>query len=416
MSTWPSNDNSSAPGSHTPQRLGDMGWAEWNLRTGESIWSDQVYAIFGRDPGEGPIAPARSGRPRRARSTWRAWTSCCGPSCTGPSPARSSSASAAGARCAICARRSTPSRPARAPAVHGVHPGHHRPAPGRADHVGVPEPAAGGPGAGGRGAAHERGPARGDHARAGCRHRPAARPHRRPATSRRAPRPVSAATGTTPSPLPDGRVVLAIGDVSGHGLPAIARMAQLRHALVGLAMTGESARPAAGLAQRPGAAPAGGDHGDRGGRPSRPCHRRVHLGAGGASWRRSWSVTAWPSSSIRPTGCCSAPPSTSRTTWRGGTAGRRPAAAVHRRAGRAAHPRHRRGPRADAGGGGVAPGGSGRRAGPPHRAIGGPNPEDDTCVLASGCSADRGSRGCRIDHPAQVVAAEAINVPVDRCD
>ncbi|GII01550.1 PP2C family protein-serine/threonine phosphatase [Planobispora takensis] len=40
------------------------------------------------------------------------------------------------------------------------------------------------------------------------------------------------------SPLPDGRTVLAVGDVSGHGLPAIARMAQLRHALVGLAVTG----------------------------------------------------------------------------------------------------------------------------------------------------------------------------------
>ncbi|MCW2879342.1 MAG: Serine phosphatase RsbU regulator of sigma subunit-like protein [Sphaerisporangium sp.] len=41
--------------------------------------------------------------------------------------------------------------------------------------------------------------------------------------------------------LPDGRVLLAIGDVAGHGLPAIAQMAQLRHALVGLGMTGEPA-------------------------------------------------------------------------------------------------------------------------------------------------------------------------------
>ncbi|GGT01801.1 hypothetical protein GCM10010156_69670 [Planobispora rosea] len=38
--------------------------------------------------------------------------------------------------------------------------------------------------------------------------------------------------------LPDGRAVLAIGDVAGHGLPALARMAQLRHALAGLAMSG----------------------------------------------------------------------------------------------------------------------------------------------------------------------------------
>ncbi|MFF5446321.1 PP2C family protein-serine/threonine phosphatase [Streptomyces sp. NPDC012888] len=37
--------------------------------------------------------------------------------------------------------------------------------------------------------------------------------------------------------LPDGRVLLAIGDACGHGLPAVARMAQQRHALAGLAHT-----------------------------------------------------------------------------------------------------------------------------------------------------------------------------------
>ncbi|MBX6385273.1 MAG: serine/threonine-protein phosphatase [Microbispora sp.] len=42
------------------------------------------------------------------------------------------------------------------------------------------------------------------------------------------------------APLPDGRMFLAVGDVSGHGLPAIAEMAQLRHALLGLSMTGAS--------------------------------------------------------------------------------------------------------------------------------------------------------------------------------
>ncbi len=35
--------------------------------------------------------------------------------------------------------------------------------------------------------------------------------------------------------LPDGRVLLAIGDACGHGLGAVARMAQQRHALAGLA-------------------------------------------------------------------------------------------------------------------------------------------------------------------------------------
>ncbi|MFI9270938.1 SpoIIE family protein phosphatase [Kitasatospora sp. NPDC052896] len=38
--------------------------------------------------------------------------------------------------------------------------------------------------------------------------------------------------------LPDGSVLIVVGDVSGHGLPAAAGMAQLRYALRGLAFTG----------------------------------------------------------------------------------------------------------------------------------------------------------------------------------
>ncbi|MFE9132958.1 PP2C family protein-serine/threonine phosphatase [Streptomyces sp. NPDC007355] len=41
--------------------------------------------------------------------------------------------------------------------------------------------------------------------------------------------------------LSDGRVLVAIGDASGHGLEAVARMAQQRHALAGLAQTNSSA-------------------------------------------------------------------------------------------------------------------------------------------------------------------------------
>ncbi len=41
--------------------------------------------------------------------------------------------------------------------------------------------------------------------------------------------------------LPDGRVLIAIGDAAGHGLEAVARMAQQRHALAGLAQTGAAA-------------------------------------------------------------------------------------------------------------------------------------------------------------------------------
>ncbi|MEV0600469.1 SpoIIE family protein phosphatase [Streptomyces sp. NPDC050315] len=43
------------------------------------------------------------------------------------------------------------------------------------------------------------------------------------------------------APLPDGRVLIAIGDVSGHGLRAAAKMAQLRNALLGIAHTGADA-------------------------------------------------------------------------------------------------------------------------------------------------------------------------------
>ncbi|MFD7553816.1 SpoIIE family protein phosphatase [Streptomyces sp. NPDC059835] len=37
------------------QRLGNLGWAGWNLATDRITWSDQVYAVFGRDPALGPI-------------------------------------------------------------------------------------------------------------------------------------------------------------------------------------------------------------------------------------------------------------------------------------------------------------------------------------------------------------------------
>ncbi|MEU6380681.1 SpoIIE family protein phosphatase [Streptomyces sp. NPDC046909] len=37
------------------QRLGNLGWANWNLITHEVTWSSQVYAVLGRDPAEGPV-------------------------------------------------------------------------------------------------------------------------------------------------------------------------------------------------------------------------------------------------------------------------------------------------------------------------------------------------------------------------
>ncbi len=38
------------------QRLGNLGWANWNLVTGEVNWSSQVFAIFDRDPARGAVS------------------------------------------------------------------------------------------------------------------------------------------------------------------------------------------------------------------------------------------------------------------------------------------------------------------------------------------------------------------------
>ncbi|WP_046733387.1 SpoIIE family protein phosphatase [Streptomyces humi] len=37
------------------QRLGNLGWANWNLVTRQVTWSSQVYTILGRDPGRGAV-------------------------------------------------------------------------------------------------------------------------------------------------------------------------------------------------------------------------------------------------------------------------------------------------------------------------------------------------------------------------
>ncbi|MEU6776944.1 SpoIIE family protein phosphatase [Streptomyces sp. NPDC046759] len=38
------------------QRLGNLGWANWNLVTREASWSEQTYAVLGRSGGEQPLA------------------------------------------------------------------------------------------------------------------------------------------------------------------------------------------------------------------------------------------------------------------------------------------------------------------------------------------------------------------------
>ncbi|WP_309059645.1 SpoIIE family protein phosphatase [Streptomyces sp.] len=37
------------------QRLGNLGWANWNLATREASWSSQVFTILGRAPADGPV-------------------------------------------------------------------------------------------------------------------------------------------------------------------------------------------------------------------------------------------------------------------------------------------------------------------------------------------------------------------------
>ncbi|MFD8981570.1 SpoIIE family protein phosphatase [Streptomyces sp. NPDC059564] len=37
------------------QRLGNLGWAGWNLVSDTTVWSEHLYAVFGRDPALGPV-------------------------------------------------------------------------------------------------------------------------------------------------------------------------------------------------------------------------------------------------------------------------------------------------------------------------------------------------------------------------
>ncbi|WP_250008564.1 SpoIIE family protein phosphatase [Actinoplanes sp. M2I2] len=39
------------------ERLGNLGWGEWDLVSGEIYWSDQLYRIYDRDPRLGPLVP-----------------------------------------------------------------------------------------------------------------------------------------------------------------------------------------------------------------------------------------------------------------------------------------------------------------------------------------------------------------------
>lgn len=225
------------------QRLGNMGWAEWHLHTNETIWSDQVYVIFGRDPGEGPIAlPDLAEHVEPAdlaaldRLLWSA--------VQGVEPVQAEFRIRRGASSGDLRDLRVVLEPLPGPGgrigMHGVIQditGRRRAermvSESRRQLLEARERAA-----------EER------HVMLALREailpEPAGcldLPHTRIAV-RYVPAEKTANLGGDwfeAAAAPDGRLLLAIGDVSGHGLPAISRMAQLRHALVGLSMTGQAA-------------------------------------------------------------------------------------------------------------------------------------------------------------------------------
>jgi serine phosphatase RsbU (regulator of sigma subunit) len=42
------------------ERLGNLGWGEWDLVSGNVMWSDELYRLYERDPADGPMASAES--------------------------------------------------------------------------------------------------------------------------------------------------------------------------------------------------------------------------------------------------------------------------------------------------------------------------------------------------------------------
>ncbi|WP_344973262.1 PP2C family protein-serine/threonine phosphatase [Streptosporangium fragile] len=217
------------------ERLGDMGWAEWNLQTGEATWSDQAYVIFGRDPGDGPVQlrdllghVEAVDRPALDRLLWavvhRAFSGEAEFRIRRRGEIRHLRAAldpvaADGAAVHAVVQDITDRR--RAERIMSESRSkllEVRERAARERHMSVALRDAIMPGLG---EAIEL-----PHARIAVRYVAAG---------------IRAGLGGDwydALPLPDDRVLLAIGDVSGHGMPAISQMAQLRHALVGLAMTG----------------------------------------------------------------------------------------------------------------------------------------------------------------------------------
>ncbi|MEV0346750.1 SpoIIE family protein phosphatase [Nonomuraea sp. NPDC050680] len=55
--TWRALDDEEVlvAGWERAQRLAELGWGEWNLATERTLWTPQMYEMFGREHGEGPL-------------------------------------------------------------------------------------------------------------------------------------------------------------------------------------------------------------------------------------------------------------------------------------------------------------------------------------------------------------------------
>jgi serine phosphatase RsbU (regulator of sigma subunit) len=60
--SWTRHDPEARLGERIAQteRLGNLGWGEWDLVTGQTVWSDQLYRIYERDPADGPLDSGES--------------------------------------------------------------------------------------------------------------------------------------------------------------------------------------------------------------------------------------------------------------------------------------------------------------------------------------------------------------------
>jgi serine phosphatase RsbU (regulator of sigma subunit)/PAS domain-containing protein len=62
LNTWVREDDEARLAERIAQteRLGHLGWGEWDLVTDETTWSDGLYHIYERDPADGPMPRAES--------------------------------------------------------------------------------------------------------------------------------------------------------------------------------------------------------------------------------------------------------------------------------------------------------------------------------------------------------------------